>query len=349
MQIPRKILIVKLGSIGDVVNTLPLVNALKESRPDAKICWLIEPKSFPAVEGHRAVDRFIVHHRGGGLAAARAALGEVRDFQPDLVIDLQRILRSSFFTALSGCRERLGFDRKRCKEFSWFFTNRKIPPRSPRRHMVLQYLEFAAFLGFSPAAVRFRLPVSESDRSAARALIPGFFLDPGFIALNIGAAKAANRWPPARWSELAGRILTRTPYSVVLTGGERDAARGNAVGERLGKEERVKDCTGQTSLKQLGGLFTLSRAVVSGDTGPMHISSALGIRTIGIFGPADPGRTGPFRHLDLVVRAGAACSPCGKRRCRSAQCLDEITAGMVFSKIFPSSRHAAGVTEKFND
>jgi ADP-heptose:LPS heptosyltransferase len=99
---PARLLVVKLGSIGDVVNTLPLVNVLKRSWPESELRWLIEPKSHPIVAGHEAVDRFIVFRREERLRGVRAALAEIREYAPDLVIDLQRILRSGFFTFFSG-------------------------------------------------------------------------------------------------------------------------------------------------------------------------------------------------------------------------------------------------------
>ncbi len=335
MIYPNKILIIKLGSIGDVVNTLPLMNVLKAGLPETELGWLIEPKSYPIVEAHQSVDRFIVYRRGTGLPAVRGALKEIRSFGPDLVFDLQRILRSSFFTAFSGCQERLGFDRRRCKEFSWIVTNRKITARDSNRHMVLQYLEFAEYLGLSWTDLHFHLPVSLLDREEAGGLLPTGFLKNGFIALNIGAAKPANRWPLTRWEELAGRILRKTPFSIVLTGSAEDTTPGRMIAHQIGDDRRLLDCTGRTTLKQLGGLFLLAETVVSGDTGPMHIASALGARIIGLFGPADPARTGPFRHLDLVVRSGVDCAPCGRRRCSDPICMEAITPESVFSKIFP--------------
>jgi lipopolysaccharide heptosyltransferase II len=337
MNFPNKILIVKLGSIGDVVNTLPLVNALKAGMPEAELGWLIEPKSYPIVEGHRSVDRFIIHRRALGVRAPIAALKEIRDFKPDLVIDLQRILRSSFFTVLSGCRRRLGFDRHRCKEYSWLFTNEKILPGDRNNHMVYQYLEFGAHLGLGKSEIRFDLPISNRDRAAAGELIMEAGVENDFIALNIGAAKPSNRWPTEHWAELAGYILDRTCRAVILTGGAEDVGRGRLISRLIGDRDKLIDCTGRTSLKEMGGLFLSANTVVTGDTGPMHIASALGVRTIGIFGPADPGRTGPFRHLDLVVRAEVPCAPCGRRTCSDLKCMKLITAESVFQKIFPDN------------
>ena len=331
---PNKILIVKLGSIGDVVNTLPLVNALKAGIPEAELGWLIEPKSYPIVDGHRSVDKFIIHRRSTGLGFAREALKEIRGFKPDIVIDLQRILRSSFFTYFSGCPRRLGFDRSRCKEYSWLFTNEKILPGDRNNHMVYQYLEFAAHLGLRKPEIHFDLPISDRDRAAAGEFIMDVGAENGFIALNIGAAKPSNRWPAEHWAELAGYIINRTGRAVILTGGVEDEGRGRLISRMIGNREKFIDCTGRTSLKELGGLFLSVDTVVTGDTGPMHIASALGVRTIGIFGPADPGRTGPFRHLDLVVRAEVPCAPCGRRTCSDLKCMESISAETVYKKIF---------------
>jgi len=333
----NRILIIKLGSIGDVVNTLPMVNALKGGIPEAELGWLIEPKSHPIVEGHRSVDKFIIHRRSAGLKSAQEALKEIRGFKPDIVIDLQRILRSSFFTFFSGCPRRLGFDRHRCKEYSWLFTNEKILPGDRNNHMVYQYLEFAAHLGLGKPGIRFDIPVSDQDRSSAGELIRVAGAENDFIALNIGAAKPSNRWPAEHWAELAGLILDRTDRTVILTGGAEDEGRGRIISRLTGKGGKLIDCTGRTSLKELGGLFLSANTVVTGDTGPMHIASALGVRTIGIFGPADPGRTGPFRHLDLVVRSDVSCAPCGRRNCSDLKCMEAITAETVYKKIFPDN------------
>lgn len=329
----EKILLIKLGSIGDAVNTLPLVNALKKGRPATELAWLIEPKSYPIVRDHPEVDRFIVFRRGGGRGAVVEAIRKIKEFGPDLVIDLQRILRSSFFTYFSGCRRRLGFDRKRCKEFSGWATNIKIPPRDPGRHVVLQYLEFADFLGVGWDEVEFGINIPEEDIRSAGGLLPAGFAAGKIISMNVGAAKPANRWSPDRWAGLAGTVIRKTSCRVVITGGETDRERAETIMEMVRGGERMVNCAGRTTLKELGGIFLSSAAVVSGDTGPMHIASALGIPTVGLFGAADYRRTGPFNHRDLVVTSPASCSPCGRRRCRSRRCMKEILPDTVFEKL----------------
>jgi len=324
------LLVVKLGSIGDVVNTLPLVNVLKRNWPECELGWLIEPKSYPIVAGHESVDRFIIFHREERLRGVRAALAEIKEFAPELVIDLQRILRSGFFTFFSGASSRLGFDRKRCKEFSGIFTNLKIPPAPVPGHMVHQYLEFASYLNVNWEEIDFQIPLDTRDREQAKDLLPPRFIKDGFIALNIGAAKPANRWPVSHWAALSRR-LQGEGVNLVLTGGNQDRERARLIRSRSGEE--AVDLAGRTTLKELAGIFSLSRAVVSADTGPMHIASALGTRTIGLFGPADPRRTGPFNFLDEVIISPAECRFCGKRKCRHRHCMEEITPEIVYRKL----------------
>ncbi len=342
---PDRILIVKLGSIGDAVNTLPLINALKAGRPHTELAWLIEPKSYPIVKHCRAVDRFILFYRGRGWRGVLDALKEIRTFQPRLVIDLQRILRSSFFTFFSGCPRRLGFDRSRCKEGSWVFTNCKIPPRDPKRHMVRQYLEFADYLGIEIKSVDFNLKISNKDRREALQLLPDWFQKTRLISLNIGAAKPANRWPLRHWRELIRLIHSQTSHSVILTGGPSDRKRGELLQNSAPVGRRIFNSAGRTSLGQLGGIFLQSAVVVSADTGPMHIASALGLSTLGLFGPADFHRTGPFRHLDLVIKSPLECSPCGRRRCQPNRCMEAITPALVFENITSRLKEETGTKE----
>lgn len=338
---PRSLLIVKLGAIGDVVNTIPLANAFKDSWPDLRLGWLVEPKSLPVIEDHPAVDEIIVFQREIGLPGVGRALREARAFRPDIVIDLQRIIRSGFFAFFSGCRRRLGFNRRRCKEASWLFYNLRLPPRDPGRHMVSQYLEFAAFLGLPETKVQFALPVGESERGRAARLLPPAALKSEIVCLNLGASKAANRWPAGHWSRLAELIAGRENNLVVLTGGKQDAETARAVVEGSRAGEEIINLAGRTSLKELGGLYDLAAAVISSDSGPMHIASALGTRTIGLFGPSNPERTGPWNHLSEVIRSKGDCSPCGKRRCRRNDCMNEIAPEEVFKR-FASSAGATG-------
>ena len=123
---PTSIALVKLGAIGDVVNSLPLVCRLRAGLPEARLTWIIAPLAHGLVEGHDAVDEFLVVDVKD-RAQWRPTLRRLREARFDLVIDLQRILKSGVITRATGAPRRLGFDRARTKELSWLFTSERMP------------------------------------------------------------------------------------------------------------------------------------------------------------------------------------------------------------------------------
>jgi ADP-heptose:LPS heptosyltransferase len=127
-----KILIVKLGALGDVINTFPLVVILKE-KLQCEIHWLVAPLSYPMVADHDCVDRAILFDKTKGLSSVKEVLKQIRVQEPyDIAFDLQRILKSGFFVLASKSRRKIGFDKNRCKELSWFFPFERIPPWIPK-------------------------------------------------------------------------------------------------------------------------------------------------------------------------------------------------------------------------
>jgi ADP-heptose:LPS heptosyltransferase len=319
-----RITLVKLGAIGDAVNSLPLVNRLRDGFPEARIQWVIGPLAHGLIGGHSAVDDFLVLD-SKRLGAWPAAVRELRASQPELVIDLQRILKSGLLTRLSGAPRRLGFDRERCKESSWLFTNERIAPNAAPGVTVAQYLEFADHLGLPQSESRWNLPLTPwaETGDAAQPL----------VVLNLGASKEANHWYPDAWAELAGALVHDLDARVVLSGGPQDRATADAV-TQLSKVP-LEDRVGTLSLKQSAGLFEVADLFIGGDTGPLHMAVAVGTPVVALFGAADPRRTGPFGMPDAVVTHPTDCQPCRKRTCFVAghPCMRELTAAAVMERV----------------
>ncbi|MCA8978769.1 MAG: glycosyltransferase family 9 protein [Planctomycetes bacterium] len=320
----ERITLVKLGAIGDAVNSLPLVNRLRDGFPEARIQWVIGPLAHGLISGHAAVDDFLVldSKRAG---AWPAAVRELRASKPELVIDLQRILKSGVLTRLSGAPRRLGFDRARCKESSWLFTNERIAPNPTPGVTVEQYLEFADHLGLPPSEPRFDLPHApwSETRDDARPL----------VVLNLGASKEANRWYADAWAALADALVRELDAHVVLSGGKEDRATADEVA-RLAHVS-LDDRVGALTLKQSAGLFDVADLFVGCDTGPLHMSVAVGTPVVALFGAADPRRTGPFAAPDSVVTHRTDCQPCRKRRCfvEGHPCMRLLTAEVVMQRV----------------
>ena len=318
-QDPMEILFVKLGALGDVINTLPLAVNLKKNL-DAKITWLVEPLSFPIVNGHPSVDRVILFDKKNWKKSVFDVYKELRNGHFDITLDLQRILKSAFFCMASKGSRRIGFDKSRCKEMAWIFPFERIEPSDYCKHMVLQYLDFAKHLGVNSPEIRWDIPVTGE--------IP-YNLPERYIVLNIGATKKANKWPEDNFSKLAEMIKSRFGIKGVITGGREDISSSNTI------TANANDClinlAGNTTIPELKEIIAGAELVVSCDTGPMHLAVALNKPVIALFGPSDPRRTGPL--YGEVIQKPLSCVPCNKRNCNDTKCMREITPQDVFERM----------------
>jgi ADP-heptose:LPS heptosyltransferase len=313
------ILIVKLGALGDVVNTLPLAVRLHRSL-GARIHWLIEPLSHPIVAQHPCVAHAIVFDRSRWRPAAAAVAKQIRSRRFDAVLDLQRTLKSGSFSMLARARRRIGFDRARCKEMTWLLPFDRIPPSEPPAHMVHQYLEFAGHLG---------APGNEIEWDIPRGQAPSRPLPAGYGVLNIGATKPANRWPQARWAALAEALWEQLRLPCVVTGGKEDVPAAERIQAKA--PPGLVNLAGQTRVEQLVHVLQNASVVVTCDTGPMHLAVALKTPVVALFGPSDPRRTGPFKGR--VVRARVDCSPCNRKTCPDPVCMRQIGLQPVIEQV----------------
>ncbi|HQJ09385.1 MAG TPA: glycosyltransferase family 9 protein [Deltaproteobacteria bacterium] len=313
------ILIIKLGALGDVVNTLPLAIRLKQHF-DARIHWITEPLSFPLLSRHAFIDHAILFDRSLLRKSLPELIRRIRREHFDIALDLQRIAKSALICLASSSRRRIGFDRMRCKEMTWLLPFERIAPSDPSSHMVNQYLEFAEHLGIKREEPQWAVPQGDA---------PSTELPEKYLVLNIGATKPANRWNAEGFSALADRVMDRYDIPCVLTGGREDRALADGI-IRTAKHP-VFDLVGRTTIMELTGVLSGARAVVSCDTGPMHLAVALGKEVVALFGPADPKRTGPYRGH--VVRMSLPCVPCNRRSCSNPLCMDSILPEDVIEKL----------------
>lgn len=313
------ILIVKLGALGDVINTLPLAVLLK-SRLEANIHWLVAPLSYPIVSRHPCVDRTIVFDKKEAGASLIEVGKQLRMQTFDVTLDLQRTLKSSLFCQAARSRRRIGFDRLRCKEMTWLFPFERIPSSKTVTHMVLQYLEFASYLGVPADDIRW--DIQTSGKRPAK-------VPEKYIVLNIGATKASNKWTPEGFATLVNGVQQRFGLASVITGGKEDVEMADTI-MAVSNGSGV-NLVGKTTLYELADVLESAEAVVTCDTGPMHLAVALGKEVVALFGPSDPRRTGPFKGH--VLDKGMHCSPCNKRHCPDPFCMQAISPEDVLEKL----------------
>lgn len=313
------ILIIKLGAMGDVINTFPLVVNLK-TKLGARIHWVVDPLSSPLVSEHPYVDKVIVFDKQKWKISLPYVIKQIRKQTFDITLDLQRILKSGILTMSAKTRRRIGFDKKRCKEMTWMLPFERIPVSNTHSHMLNQYLEFASYLKVPSNNVRWEIPVSGKTP---------FDLPKDYIVLNIGATKPANRWTEKGFAALIHKLKNNFHIDSVLTGGREDTGMANSVA--ASSNSVVINLVGKTSVIELKEVLTGSKAVVSCDTGPMHLAVALGKDVVALFGPADPLRTGPF--IGKLIQKDLPCVPCNKRKCNDPICMKKITPEDVIKKL----------------
>ena len=299
-----RILVLRLSALGDVIHTIPAVARLR----GARVSWVVEAPYRELVELVTGVETIPVRYRkwGRALVASRndiaAAVRQMR--RADLSIDFQGLIKSAVLGVLAGAKTRVGFDRHAIREKpALLFTNRKVHVDATK-HIVEQNIDLAtaAWRTGTPACPPSSLAVMDTpqDREECLSSTPaprwdafpfnGGNLDPFArrIVLLPGAGKENKLWPVERFRELARRIGSE---AVVVWGpGERE--RAEAIGARLAPP---------TNLRELAWILQQARLVIGGDTGPLHLAAALGTGVIGLYGPTDPRRNGPYGQLDNCV------------------------------------------------
>lgn len=333
-----KILIVKLSAIGDVLHTLPALNAVRAAYPSAHITWLVETAAAPLVIGHPALDRVIVSHRKRWIQdfrqgrrkqaaeGARRLIRDIRDTDYDVILDFQAHLKSGVLIALARGRRKIGFDRGMAhQEHSYLFLNERIPPVNMEVHALERNLRMLTPLGIHTNDVIYRLPVSPEDRAAARRLLreAGCEASRPLICINPVAKWDTKLWRNERFAMLADRLAERYRTRPVFTGAAEDQETVRDIVSHM-TSRAAADLTGKTGLKTLAALYEMADVLISTDTGPMHLGAAAGVPVVALFGPTAPWRTGPVGKQHQVISAGVSCGPCFKRECASMACMRGI-------------------------
>lgn len=368
---PRRILVIRLDLIGDLVLSLTVVRALKRGYPDAEIDLLALPSSARIVAHDPDEEDVLAPPSDARVVSHDPDIAEVITYDPNVwrrprallqasnwraASSLRRRLRArhydlavsvfgpwaSILAVVSGARRRLGFAQE---GYPGFLTDsvagRHWDPRD-HKHEVDYCLELAQAAGVTvgPADRIPRLYVDAEAREAAETLLhaEGWQPDRALIACHVSSNNGqSKRWPIPYWATLIDRLIREDGVNVVLTGALNDLPLIESITGRM--NERPINMAGETSLPQLAGLLQCADLLVTGDSGPMHIAGAVGTPLIAIHGPTDPALSGPVSPTATILRSGIWCSPCytakGPADCRfyTTQCMKDITPDLVFATI----------------
>ncbi len=314
LQESPSLLIILMGSLGDVVRGLCLVSHIKNNLPKSRITWIVEPAWSELVGFHPQIDKMIIFNRPKNILGVLNLQKDLAREHFDITFDLQRHFKSGFFSLLSGAKRRIGFNRKNAKEFNWIFNNEHIENiidelLLPKwRH----YLKFTEYLGLpEPAFLDFGF--SSLD---VQTIAPGIItkISNPFIAVVIGTSWESKEWFFQGYYELVENILSSGSRQVVLLGDHSKTASAAELCEKV-DSRRLINLVGKTSLLELVAVLKAAVASVGPDSGPAHLAAAVGTPFVTLFGPTSPRRAAPYKYEHLVVQSDINCVSCYKKKC----------------------------------
>jgi len=332
---PKKMLIIKPSSLGDIIHSLPFLAAVKEHFPNTEIHWAVARGLHVLLENHPLISKLWILNKDSWKTATylRKTVREVRELYTglgregyDACVDLSGLFRSGLLTFASKAPIKIGFANS--NEGSPFFYTHKVQG-DMEIHAIDRYLQIAKAMGCPIDDIRYPMADFEPNPPICRAL------PSEYAVIAPSAGKEANRWPARRFGELAARL----PLPAVVICGKSDAAIAEEVVSFA--KGNAFSLAGQTNLTELMAVIKKARFFVSNDTGPMHIAAAFQIPVFALFGPANPKRTGPYGPIHTIIKTDIACAPCYRwKPCEHWRCMEDLTVETVLSVInhkLPSS------------
>jgi len=322
----RRFLLVRLGSLGDIVHTFPAVAALRKAFPEAEIVWLTHPRWVALVSaGGLASEIWGVDSRD--LRSVRQVIGKVRARRWDAAIDYQGLWKSAFLPFFGGVGKRIGFSSATIREFGVpiLYSDRVVCRAT---HIAEQNGELSLRGGSEIATSDVALRVEESDETRVCSDLRQAGIE-SYVVLSPGGGWRAKCWPAERFGELCRKIRAEIGLPCVINYGP---------GEDTLAEE-VRGASGDANPLlydgELGALMALlrgARCIVGGDTGPLHLAIALGTRAVALFGPTDPARNGPYPRGQIVLRSAKAQTTYGRSNITDPSLLD-LSVDEVFAAV----------------
>ena len=359
----RKILLIKLSAVGDVVHTIPVLNKLRRRYPTAQLDWLITQGIAELLQHHPAITNIIEFEREAWstpwrltpfVSYARLA-SKLRRTAYDLVIDMHGQFRTAALTLATGAPARIGFDRPRAsvwdasprkfpeqtrkhawqgaREGSWIVYTHHIPVPTLDLHAVDRYLNVGPILGLDKEPADFSFPIPQSAVSGVNSLLRRHGVDNAdLVIMAPGTVWETKHWGSDKFAKVARHFMTKG-CAVILTGSQRERVVCEEVADLA---PGAVDLAGMTTLSELAALTRRSAICITNDSGPMHLAVALDRPVISIFGPTDPIWIGPYRRTNAVLRADLACSPCYLRRLKHCRhdhaCMRSISPFAVIER-----------------
>lgn len=337
----KKILIIRLSSIGDIIHCTPVARSLKGMWPDCKVTWLVGQVAADLIKENPHIDEVIIWSR----EKFEQYLREFKFLQAwemwqelrknlvgkyfDAVLDIQGLFLTGMISSLVHTERRIGM--RGTKEINWLFMTERGKPLG--RHITQKYLGVLTCLGIENVDSRMCLVVTNEARQFATSFLQNQGVKGEKIAiLIVGTTWQAKNWPVVFFEKLI--ILLSGNFKIILCGGAAEVTAGQEIEQQISIP--VINAIGVTRLLEMAAIMEKASVVIAGDTGPLHMAAALGIPTVGLFGPTDPTIYAPQGQEQESLTSQLSCSYCHKKHCgkaKEALCMSQITPEAVLKKV----------------
>jgi heptosyltransferase I len=327
----ERYLVVRLTALGDILHTMPAVAALRAAHKSARIDWVVEEKWVPVLEGSPAISEVIPFDRRSAWRAVDCVT-RLRRNRYTCAIDFQGLYKSSVIAMLSGAPRRIGFDRGWAREegAALFYTERVIPAG---RHVAELNYSLAEHAGASrPKVPEYPLRVPAGGAASIRARLGELGISE-YIVVGPGGSWRAKCWPPERYGEFCREFEKRSNLRVVVVHGPGEESLAKQV---LAAAAPAHPVAIRTTIEELMGLLAHARCMVAADSGPLHLAASLGTHVVGLYGPTDPGRNGPFVPGATILTQARPEEISYKRRTSYSPAMLRISVEQVVAAVISS-------------
>lgn len=341
----KKILIVNVNWLGDVIFSTPFIKALREANPDSYIACLIHPRCADILKDNPRVNEIIIYDEEGAHRSIFGKLKLIADLRRkkfDTAFILHRSFTKALLTWLSGIRERIGYPTKHRD----MFLTKLVEIPDEEAHKVEYFLNLARASGVAVRDIAYEFFIKDSDRQKIKAFLKENAVGDKdlLVVLCPGGNWGPKRWPQENFASLADLFIEKLAARIVISGAKKDSGLAEEI-KNMMKNRPVISC-GKTTLKELGALLERANLVVANDTGPMHLAVAMKTNVVALFGPTSPKLTGPYGRGNYRVIwkwQDEECSvPCYDITCTDSRCMSAISVEEVF-------REAEGMLTRYDN
>ncbi len=299
-QPPKQLCILRLSAIGDICHTLPIIRTLQKHWPNTQLSWIIGKTEYALVSDIENIN-FIIFDKSRKSQAYLDVYKQLKNIQFDALLHMQMSLRSSLISLLVKSKIKLGFDRQRTKDGQWLFTNHKIPHRD-NQHVIESFFGFTEALGIAEQEYQWDIPVNLTQQEINTSLnLEQLSANEPYVIISPCSSMAYRNWNSKAYAAVADIIQQQYNFPIILSGGASmiEKQMGDAITKQT--KQPVINLIGKTNLKQLLALLQNAYCVISPDSGPAHMATAVNTPVIGLYACTNPDRARPYLSTQWTV------------------------------------------------